>query len=63
MENNTNTHDLALDSNTCILLLSLEPQEWFDIKLEQGCQGSTYLLHNKLLTIILVRILVRLLKF
>lgn len=63
MENNTNTHDLGLDSKTWILLLSLEPQEWFDIKLEQGCQGSPYLYHNKLLTIIFVRILVRLLKF
>lgn len=58
MENNTNTHDLALDSNTCILLLILEPQEWFDIKLEQGCQVSLYLYHDKLKTIILVRILV-----
>lgn len=48
MENNTNTHDLALDSNTWILLLSLEPQEWFDIKLEQGWQGSPYLYHNQL---------------
>lgn len=56
MENNTNTHDLALDSNTSILLLSLEPQEWFVIKLEQGCQGSPYLYHSKLLTINFVRI-------
>lgn len=62
MENNTNTNDLALGSNTSILL-SLEPQEWFDIKLEQGCQGSSYLYHSKLLTIIFVRYLVRLLKF
>lgn len=63
MENNTNTHDLALGSNTSILLLSLEPREWFDIKLEHCCQGSPYLCHSKLLTIIFVRYLVRLLKF
>lgn len=49
--------DSDLDNNTCILLLSLESQEWFDKKLEQSFQGSPCLNHNLLFTTIFVRII------